>query len=337
MRFLTVLLPVVFLCLTTCAPAPAKDAVVRLTEDLVGFYNATLPPELPGYPDGETGPSVYLAGEPGRRSYLFRPAADIVRSEFPRDTLHTSDLFTYLTFYDEPREDERYSGTASEYEPADSSRFGSSVRVLEMATPAVYHQDNPNESALGYLSVFAHELAHTTVDFPEPDRIPRMLEQMMVFERNTNLINEITSENNLLLAALAADSDTLRNEKITAYLARKDQRTAAMLPLDVVAENYYELSEGYGRYVEHLMQQNATPGRFVRLEKVFGPLPAYNLADRRWMYDIVGNAYFYTLGFNKYRILSDAGDFRFAASLRGESEEMLDDYLRKLVGVAPAE
>lgn len=300
-----------------------------MVEDLVHFYNEVLPLPLPRFSLEAEGPAVYLAGQNGQRSYLIRPAADYDAARFAKDTLHTGNLWDYLSFREEEEVHFRYAGSV--YAPEDNSRFGANAEVLEMSTRGLYKKDNPDDSGLGYLAVFLHELAHTTEKYPEPDRIPGMIEQIMVFEREEELKRAVKAENGLLLAALAAPDTVVRNGFIRDYLEVKAKRSATMLPGDVDAERYYEFTEGYGRYVEHTMQEYALTYRFAALEEVFGPLPAYLLTDRPWMYDVVGNDYFYVLGFNKVRLLAAAEDWRFAASLRGESIDGLDAYLRMLV------
>lgn len=79
----------------------------------------------------------------------------------------------------------------------------------------LYRKDNPEDTGLGYLSVFTHEMAHTTVGIVRPDRIPGMIEQIMVYERDGDLQQTIRAENGLLLAALAAENEAARDRLIT--------------------------------------------------------------------------------------------------------------------------
>lgn len=327
MRFLSVVMLLLLFPLTACSPPPPPPEVA-MVDNLITFFNEVLPLPLPRFPVEGEGPSVYLAGQSGQRSYLIRPAGDYDPDRFTADTLHTGSRWDYLSFREEEEVSLRYA--SSVYSPRDSSRFGANAEVLEMSTRGLFKKDNPDDSGLGYLAVFLHELAHTTEKYPEPDRIPGMIEQTMVFEREAELKRVIKVENGLLLAALAAPDTAGRNGFIRDYLKVKAKRSAMMLPGDVDAERYYEFTEGYGRYVEHLMQEQSLTYRFTALEEAFGPLPAYVLTDRPWMYEVIGNDYFSVLGFNKIRLLAAAEDWRFAASLRGESIDGLDAYLQML-------
>lgn len=315
------------LIFTACSPPPTPPEV-WLMEELIDYFNEQLPEELPEFHPANSGASIYLAGQTGKRSFLLNPGT-IDRSRFQDDTLDTGRKWDYLLFHD--KHQVSYNYAASEYSPADSSRFGASARVLEISTPALYAADNPEDSALGYIAVALHEMAHMTEDYPYPPDLPDMMDQMQAYETDTLLQQSITAENVLLLAVLGTKDKLARSTLLKEYLTLKAERTAGQDALTTLAENYYEFNEGYGRFVEHLVQQSA--GNFSNdyLTEFFGPIPNYDLNTKEWMWQNKYNDYFYVLGFNKYRILAQADDYAFVKSIRGKSELLLDDYLWRLV------
>ncbi len=315
--------PLFWSCQQKSAP-PEVGAVI----DLVACFNESLPPELPRWRPGTGQGAIYLAGLAGQRSFLINPG-DIDRSRFPDDTLYVAQPWTYLTFYD--KETISYNYAASVYSPEDSSRFGPNASVLEISTPELFLTDNPEDSALGYLGVALHEMAHMTENYVEPLGVLPMMRQMEAYEKDSLLQSAVTAENEALLAALATQDATERNNHLSNYLTLKNNRAAQQTDLVNQTENYFELVEGYGRFVEHLMQERASSFQNQHLLDVFGPIPNYDLDENQWMYQTMGNDYFYVLGFNKLRLLVAAEDYTFVQSLQGESNKTLDDYLRDLL------
>jgi hypothetical protein len=319
-------LSVLYFTISACSPSPLPPAV-RLADGMINYFNDSLPAQLPRFRMVEDGAGLFLGGEKGHPSYLLNPVtAD--RSRFTADTLWVGRAFDYLSFYDET--EANYSYFASTYSPEDSSRFGPTASLLEVSTPALFHKDNPDDSSLGYLSVAWHEMAHLTEHFEAANDLPDIMEQMMLFDSDTLLQQAIRTENELLLAAIAASNSEERGAFIQEYLALKDGRADTTANEVIAAENYYEFNEGYGRFVEHTMQERAAGFQDELLTATFGPTPPYSMVDHKWMYETVYNDYFYVLGFNKYRLLTKAGNWAFVASLKGASEKLLDDYLREL-------
>jgi len=307
----------------SCQQKEAPPEVVVVI-DMVKFFNENLPLELPRWHPDPGGGAVYLAGTAGRRSFLINPG-DIDRSRFSKDTLHIAQPWSYLTFYDD--ETTSYNYVAAVYAPEDSSRFGANAFVLEISTPELFATDNPDDSALNYLAVALHELAHLTENYVEPPGTLPMMLQAEAYEKDSLLRSAVSVENEVLLAALAAQDFAERNNQLRSYLSLKKNRAARQTEAVNRTEDYFELVEGYGRFVEHLVQERAGSFQNQHLLEVFGPIPDYDLDEIAWMYQTKGNDYFYVLGFNKLRLLAAAADYSFVQSLRGESDKTLDDYL----------
>lgn len=316
------------LALTTCSYAPYPSEV-QVVKNLMQYYNDILPVGLPEFPTNGDGPAIYLAAPAGKRSYLIRPDEAADHTRFPLDTLHGGYPWDYLTFHDTTTTSYNYSGSV--YAPSDSSRFGPNARVLEMSTRKLYRADNPEFAGLDYLAVFIHETAHTTERYRRPPGLPGMMDQMIAFEQDSVLREQITAENQFLLAAIASSDTVSRNAFIRDYLTRKAARASTSGFLDMTAESCYELKEGYGRYLEHLGQLHAHKRSWPLLEVVFGPLATYEMEPKKWMYEIKGNDYYYVLGFNKIRLLAGADAWEFSTSIEGKSDRELDDYLRMLI------
>lgn len=315
-----------YLIITACSPKPLLPQA-HLAERMIDYFNNTLPPALPRFDMIADSAAIFLGGEKGQRSFLLNPE-NVDQNQFIDDTLWMGRSFGYLTFYDE--EEANYNYAASIYSPEDKSRFGPRARLLEISTPALFRKDNPEDSALGYLAVGWHEMAHMTEHFPEPAGIPMMMDQMMAFQNDIPLKEAIHTENELLLSAISAPDPERRRAFIERYLKLKGQRADTTASEVMAAENYYEFNEGYGRFVEHLMQERAAGFQDELLTGTFGAIPTYSLAVHPWMDHIVGNDYYYVLGFNKYRLLAAAGDWSFVESLKGTSNKLLDDYLQEL-------
>ena len=205
---------------------------------------------------------------------------------------------------------------------------------LSFYDPYFYTSVEEN-SPIDYLPVLMHEMAHMTERSTPQELLDTtsvgVFELISHFDTDSIFRKLLILENNQLLKALAAPKEEL-SIILQDYFLIQNKRKSESPPRLMSVEPEIEASEGFGRYIEYLCKMKLDS---ISLNKLVGFeefVPEYALESEPWMTDMEsGNAYMYTTGFNKIKLLRKHQGDDFIKIYSSYKKHDLDIYLRELM------
>lgn len=141
-----------------------------------------------------------------------------------------------------------------------------------------------------------------------------------LYRQNEWLKNDLKTENDLLLRAIATANKDSMNYYIKAFLLKRKERRAAFktkMGYDIAPiENFWEKMEGPARYVEYhlayIYNKTVLPKHIQYCDTFFNEYKTYKqpgFEKMAWMHDktLIMPAYYYVTGFNMCRALDKCG------------------------------
>lgn len=298
-------------------------SVLGLFFDNVSLYNESVNISGLKYLSADTTKSIFLSGNIDEGDWIYNSTVNDSVSHSIRNIRISNfkPIFSKCC--------EFYTG---EFEVGDDDyeRFGDR-KVLFSTSLNNYLESDSSNSISEYLTVNCHELSHLNDNIKIEKSKLDMYSLIFEVEEDLQYVRLINKENKLLLNLIEETKSgvdfTKFKSKIGVLLNLIENRRS-LYPDRYNAEQYFEITEGYGRYIEYLCGCKLNEEKW---SKKFDIESEYNIEDIPWMYDTqLSNGYFYITGFNKIRLLENIKKTDYRKSITGKFRYTLDDYLRDI-------
>lgn len=227
--------------------------------------------------------------------YAVNPTRDFQVKYKARLAYHDEEIEIYKTL----RPDSQYFHMVTDINFDDSNAYNNHVPFLRCSSPEITrHAVSGITNDSTWLPLVLHEYTHgfqlRHIEFAKgfAQMTSRVSESDLkkLYKTHKWMRKAVGEENETLLKALSAESDSLRDTLVSSFLslrtARKEKMTKELGDSVVEAEAVYELVEGMARYVE------ANAGFQLGVYK--------ESAD--WLYRADRSPYFFATGYNLIRL-----------------------------------